>query len=266
MSIATESSSSYVTQERAVRAFNSIILRGCGRVRLQQTGRESLKVRAPKRWMDRIETDVKNGALTLGLKKGGFPFLSWPMVNRGDIEYTITADVIEELRISGAGDFDMGELQVQDLRIGVSGSGRVSSRGIDAKSVLVNISGSGKVSSDRLHAGEIQIKCSGSGKVAVDDVVAETFSSTISGAGSVKAAGSARDAEIRISGSGALSLEEFETTHCKARISGSGKIRVNVMESLETSISGSGSVLYKGTPRVSTHTSGSGRVGSIGEE
>ncbi|MFC2078792.1 head GIN domain-containing protein [Candidatus Bipolaricaulota bacterium] len=266
MSVATKSSGSYVTEKRIVNGFSSIHLRGFGRVRLQQTGTESLEVRAPKRWMDRIETKVKNGALILGFKKRVFPFLLWPMRNPSDLEFLITAETIDELRISGAGSFETDELKARDLRIGVSGAGRISSRGVDARDVRVSISGSGKVSFDRLRADTIQINGSGVTKVALDDVAVETLATSLSGAGSVKAAGSARDVEIRISGSGSLSLEELEAAHCKVRISGSGKIKVHATDSLETSISGSGTVLYKGTPQLSGRTSGSGRVRRIDED
>jgi Putative auto-transporter adhesin, head GIN domain len=165
MSVATKNLGSYVTEERSVSGFNSIHLRGCGLVRLQQTGAESLEVRAPKRWMDRIETKVKNGALILGFKKRVFPFFFLPMRNRGDIEFLITADVIEQLGISGLGSFEIDELRTEDLRLGISGSGRIVSRSIDAKDVRVNISGSGKVEADRLHADAIEIKSSGVAKV-----------------------------------------------------------------------------------------------------
>jgi len=265
MSVTTKNLSSYVTEERAVSGFSSIHLRGCGRVRLQQTGTESLEVRAPKRLMDRIETRVKDGALILGFKKRVFPF-SLPMRNRGEIEFLITADVIEQLRISGLGSFEIDELRVENLRIGISGAGRISSRGIDAKSFRVNISGSGKIAADRLHADAVEIRSSGIAKVALDDVSTEVFNVSLSGSGGVKAAGTARQTELRISGAGSLSLENLESAHCKARISGTGKIRVHVNESLETSISGAGSVLYKGTPQMSGRTSGSGRVIRIDEE
>ena len=265
MSVATKNLSSYVTEKRAVSGFSSIHLRGCGRVRLLQTGTESLEVRAPKRLMDRIETCVKDGSLILGFKKRVFPFFL-PMRNRGEIEFMITADVLKELRISGAGSFDTDQLRTRDFRIGVSGAGRITSRGIDADSFHVNISGSGKISFDRLHSDTIRIESSGVARVALDNVSAEAFNVSLSGAGGVKAAGTARQTELRISGAGSLSLENLESAHCKARISGTGKVRVHATESLETSISGAGSVLYKGTPQMSGHTSGSGRVIRIDEE
>jgi len=266
MSVATKSSSSYVTEVRDVSGFTGISLRGIGRVRLQQTGSESLEVRAPKRWMVRIETRVKNGTLILGFKKRVFPFFVISFRQRDDIEFNITADVIEQLGISGAGSFETDDLHVEDLDISISGAGRISSRGIEAKTVHVNISGSGKATADRLHADAIHMKSSGAAKLSLDDVSVNDFHASLSGVGRVEAAGSARDVDVRISGSGSLRLEKLETTRCKARISGTGKIRVHVKEFLETSISGSGSVLYKGTPQLSGRTSGSGRVARIDEE
>lgn len=266
MSVATKNSSSYVTEVRDVSGFTGISLRGIGRVRLQQTGSESLEVRAPKRWMDRIETRVKNGTLVLGFKKRVFPFFVMSFRQRDDIEFTITADVLKELRISGAGSFDTDQLRARDFRIGVSGAGRITSRGIDADNLHVNISGSGKIAFDRLHSDTIRIKSSGVAKVALHDVSAKTFATTLSGSGRVEAAGSAREAELRISGAGSLLLEKLETARCKARISGTGKIKVHATESLETSISGAGSVLYKGDPQLGGSTSGSGRIRRIDEE
>ena len=266
MSAITESAGSYVTEERVVSGFSGVSLRGVGRVRLQQTGTESLEVRAPQRWMNRIETRVQNGTLVLGFKKRIFPFPLRPMRLRDDIEFRITADVIEELGISGAGSLETGDLRAKDLRLRVSGAGRIATDSIEAKDVRVSVSGNGKISSDRLQAESVEIKSSGIAKVALDNIVAETFQSSFSGAGSVKAKGSVRNAELRISGTGSFFLEELETSHCKIRISGAGKVKVHAKESLETNISGAGNVYYKGTPQLSGRTSGSGRVRRIDEE
>ena len=259
------SRSSYVTEKRVASGFDSIQLRGSGRVSLRQTGTETVEVRAPRRCLSRIETRVEDGTLILGFKRGIFPVFSLSLHDRDDIEFSITADLIEGLAISGSGSVETDELDVGDLRIGVSGSGRVSSRAINAKDLRVSISGSGKVLSKRLHAEDIEIKSSGSGKVSLGDVSAKTLRSTISGAGSIQATGSVGDADVRISGSGSLSLEQLVTDRFKARISGRCKMRVHARESLESSISGSGSILYRGTPQVSVRTSGSGNIQRIDE-
>lgn len=266
MSVTATNLGSYITEERDVSGFSGISLRGFGRVRLQQTGRESVEVRAPKRWMSRIETRVRNGTLILGFKKRVFPIFHVPFRGRDEIEFTVTADVIDKLGISGAGTFETDRLRSEDLRIGVSGAGRLTFRGIDAKSVRVSISGNGKVESDQVRAKEISISSSGIAKLALNDVATETFEASLSGSGRVEATGSARDAELRISGAGSLLLERLKTARCKARISGTGKIRVHATESLETTISGAGSVLYKGNPQVGGRTSGSGRISRIDED
>jgi putative autotransporter adhesin-like protein len=266
MNVTTKNAGSYVTEERVVSGFSCVSLRGVGRVRLQQTGTESLEVRAPQRWMNRIETRVQNGTLILGFKKRIFPFPLRPMRLRDDIEFRITADVIEELGISGAGSLETGDLRAKDLRLRVSGTGRIATDSIEAEEVRVTVSGNGKISADRLKTESLVIKNSGIAKVALENIVAEKFYSSFSGLGSVRAKGSVCNAELRISGAGSFLLEELETSHCKVRINGAGKVRIHAKESLETNISGAGSVYYKGMPQRSGRTSGSGRVRRIDDE
>jgi len=266
MGIATKHTSSYVTEKRTVSGFNGISLRGIGRVRLQQTGTESLEVRAPQRWMKRIETRVKNGTLVLGFKKRFFPFFFLPISKRGDIEFLITADVVEGLSISGAGSFETDRLRADDLRLSVSGAGKIASQGIDAKNFRMSISGNGKIQANRVNSQAIQIRGSGIAKIRLNDVTSETIHSSLSGAGEIEATGSVRDAEVRISGAGRLDMEDMEISRCKVHISGAGKVRVHVTDSLDVSISGSGRVRYKGDPQISARTSGSGSVLRIGEE
>jgi len=266
MGMDTRSLASYVTEERPVSGFNGIRLRGFGQVHLRQTGSESLEVRAPKPWMNRIETRVKDGTLELGFKKRLFPSSRLLLRKPGAIEFTITADVIKSLKISGAGSFDTDPLRARDLYIGVSGAGRITSRGIDADSIHVDTSGSAKMALDRLHADAIRVKSSGVADMELDHVIAKTFSATLNGAGNIKAAGSSHHVEARMSGTGSLSLDGLETAQCQAKISGAGKIRVHANESLETNITGAGSVLYKGNPQLCGRMSGSGHVSHISEE
>lgn len=265
MSVPTTSSGSYVTEVRDVGGFSGISLRGIGRVRLQQTGRESVEVRAPKRWMNRIDTRVRNGILVLGFKKHAFPIFSVSLRRRDEIEFLITADVIKELSISGAGSFEMDRLRADELRIDISGAGSVFCRELDAARVRMHVSGSGKLASDQFHVDETRISSSGAAKVSLQDVVATSFHTELSGSGRVEASGTAHDVELRISGAGSLCLEELRAARCKARISGTGKIRVHATESLETSVSGVGSVYYRGNPQLSGRTSGSGHVHRIDE-
>ena len=265
MSVPTTNSSSYVTEVRDVSGFSGIALCGIGRVRLQQTGQESLEVRAPKRWMNRIETRVKNGTLILGFKKRAFPVFSTSLRRRDEIEFLITADVIKELSISGAGNFEMDRLHADELRIDISGAGGVLCRELDAARVRMHISGSGKLASDKFHVDETHISSSGAAKVSLQNVAAKSFHTELSGSGRVEASGTAQEVELRISGAGSLWFEELKATRCKARISGTGKIRIHATESLETSVSGVGSVYYKGDPQLSGRTSGSGRIHRIDE-
>lgn len=183
------------TVTRTLESFDRIgISGGFDVVYLQQGDAESVKIEASGIDPDKIETEVKNGALKIGTKKGTYGHFKAKitvtyrsikaLANSGssDVEArsTIKADAFE-LASSGSGDFK-GEFDVKDLDIAISGSSDMTLSG-KAEEQEIAISGSGDVHASELEGSTAKVAISGSGDVKLG--VSGKVKTSVSGSGTV---------------------------------------------------------------------------------
>ncbi|RIK34771.1 MAG: hypothetical protein DCC58_21175, partial [Chloroflexi bacterium] len=115
------------TEERDVRDFHSIDLRGTGVVTVIQGDSERLTVEADERTLPEIETVVVDGVLRLGFKRTiGF---AW---RPGTIHFEVWMREIRGLRVSGAGDIRCNRVRADALELRVSGSGSIDLDHVEA--------------------------------------------------------------------------------------------------------------------------------------
>src|SRR5690606_21412929 len=137
-----------------------------------------------------IETTVKNGVLTIGIKKGSRLGSYKPVeiaVHAPDISLlgisgSANAFILKPLQsdrlalnISGSGNIQTDHLAIQNqLSIALSGSGSVFIKGLESQSFDIAISGSGAVLVDAGTTNEENITISGSGKIDISSANAQT--------------------------------------------------------------------------------------------
>ncbi len=213
-------SGNVVTEEREVSGFDSVALSAFGEVIISQGDDESLTVETDDNLMPYIQTEVRNGTLELGLARNTVPVPSRSLVFR------VSVKELTALDSSGAGRFELDELDTDRLK--------------------VNLSGAGDIKINSLNATDLAI--------------------TVSGAGNVEVAGAVETQEITLSGLGNYAAPELESQAATVRISGAGGTSIWVQDSLDVVISGAGNVDYFGSPEVSKDISGVGGVTSRGDK
>jgi hypothetical protein len=247
-------------QKRSVSNFTKLSFRTAGKLYLKQGNTNSVELVGDPEVLEKIETKVEGGKLSIGQKDNDswFNWRDWSDDEK--ITAYVTMKDIDAIYVSGSGDL-LAETKLTggDMELKVSGSGNLTAE-IDAEDVDASVSGSGDLNlSGKMKSMDSGI--SGSGKVVFNGVVAEFVETNISGSGKFEASGSAREIKSTISGSGRVYASELVVDRCNVRISGSGSVQVNVKTSIDANISGSGSVSYKGSPsEVNSHSSGSGRI------
>jgi hypothetical protein len=213
------------TEERAVSGFEQVILKDIGEVIITQGERESLLVEAEEDVLPRIQTDVIDGRLVIGIKGDWLNRLS---VGIGQIS-------------TGAIRFHLRARQVTGLE--VHGAGNIRAERLDAPSLALKLSGAGSIEIGGLSSRDLRVLLSGAGKVELE--------------------GSAEAQEVELSGTGSYQALRLETKRGKVHVSGVGGAAVNVSDELEARISGLGGVQYKGDPRLQTSISGLGRLTKV---
>lgn len=207
-----------VVDNRQVSDFDSISLEGVGRMVITQGNTESLSIETDDNLLGYIESEVDNGVLELTWDRD---VLLRPTEG---VTYRVSLRRLVSLHASGAGSFELDQLDTPEL--------------------AVDFSGAGKLSIDRLTAGQIDL--------------------TISGAGEIQLAGSADTAEVTISGIGRYQAPDLESQRVSISISGGGDATVWATDRLDLALSGLGEIGYYGDPTVSQEISGGGRIVSLG--
>ncbi|MET0696557.1 MAG: DUF2807 domain-containing protein [Acidimicrobiia bacterium] len=192
-----EGSGNVITESREVSDFNEIVLGGTGRVVVDVTGTESLTIEAEDNIMPFLETRVSNGRLRLETNRSISPTL--------EIVYTITAETLDGLVISGSGVVEAEAVDSTDFRVDISGSGDVDVEGTLSGLLSVSISGSGEFDGESLTALEGQVDVSGSGNAVVN--VTDDLDVSVSGSGEVQYLGEP-NVESSVSGSGTVTPRE----------------------------------------------------------
>jgi Putative auto-transporter adhesin, head GIN domain len=170
-----------VTREsRNVSGFDEVELKGVGHLSIQQTGSESLTVKAEADVLLKIRTEVENDRLILGLKPNTTIHTTEP------ISYKVTVKDLNALEVSGTANVDAENISTGELVIAISGTGNVKMSG-EADSQQLDISGSGNYQAEDLKSKEARIDVGGSGSAIVN--VRDELDADVSGSGSVEYVG-----------------------------------------------------------------------------
>lgn len=246
-------------ETRQVDNFSKVAFRIPGKLYLRQGSEQKVVLEGHKDVLDKIETEVSGGRLSIGRENTNWRMWDWDDDDR--IIAYVTVTTLEGLSVSGSGNLiGEGVLKAGDLDLAVSGSGSMEIEVNSSGYMEANVSGSGDI---RVKGScrSLESKVSGSGKVMIAGTISERGDMNVSGSGRIIASGTAKEIRTTISGSGEVQAADLEVEKCEVRISGSGDVEINVKQALDATISGSGSVSYRGNPSsVNSHSSGSGKV------
>jgi len=204
--------------------FTKIRFKDYGTLYLSQGEEESLTIEAEERVLNELTTEVRDGALILGIVDDWWDRLGQVISSvfsgeQSKVIYHLTVKNLDEIIISGNCKLECDSLKSDSLRLKVSGLGDLAFANLDCNSLDVRISGRGEFT----------------------------------------AAGRAEEQEVRISGSGEYMAADLDSQSTRIVISGQGNATVRVAESLDITISGLGQVNYYGRPKLRQVISGLGK-------
>jgi len=213
-----EGNGNKTTIERNVGNYDQVALAGWFDVDLVDGKEGQLTLKGESNLLEYIVTEVKDGKLSLKIKKG---FNLKPSSWDDAIKITVPIESVDAVKLSGSGDI-VGKttIKTNSFKTALSGSGDIT-LDIESNSVDVSMSGSGDISLSG-STENLAISISGSGDVNAYDLEADNVNASISGS-----------ADIKVTANKMI----------KARVSGSGDIdyRGNP-EKVDTKASGSGDI------------------------
>jgi hypothetical protein len=172
-----------VDDTRGVAPFDVLEVHNGVRVEVVRGSEPSVTVRGREDVLDRVDTDSARGVLRVGVHDRGIVIGSDPM---DDVRVRVTARRLDDVRISGSGNVDLGDTTVRSLHLAINGTGDAAATGeVGALSTVIH--GAGDVDFSELHARTARVEIRGAAGVRVD--VAQRLDVDIRGAGEVRYAG-----------------------------------------------------------------------------
>jgi hypothetical protein len=167
---------------REAKNFHAISISNAFDVHLTQGDEEAVAVSASEtKYRDLISVEVKNGILSIGLKKNG-----WNML-RGNkkLKAYISFKKIDRLDVSGASDiYIQGKIKADELKIDISGASNLKGV-IEAQKMTVDISGASDVSITGT-APQLTVDASGASRFKGTEFVTDFCNARATGASDIK--------------------------------------------------------------------------------
>jgi hypothetical protein len=217
---ALDGSGNVVTEARPVGAFREIAVEGTGQLVITQGDRESLTIEAEDNVLPAIESEVRNGRLTLDRDGGGHWWFS-SFRPRKPIIYHVTVKELTAVRLSGAAELRAGDLRASRLEVATEGAGEATLDRLTADELVVSLHGAGTIRASGTVTRQ-EVEMGGAGEYLAGDLASRDARVELRGAGEATVRVS-DTLDVRISGPGEVSY--IGNPQVKHQISGPGDLR-----------------------------------------
>lgn len=214
MLLAQKGNGNVVTQDRQVAQFSAIEAGSAVNVFLSQGAAQSVKVEIDENLLDRFETDVKNGVLTINVSG---------VNNATKMNAYVTMVTLKRIEANGAANIN-GQTPLASDNFTYEGTGASNA-------------------TFEIKAGDFSLTLSGASKANINAGV-NTLKTEVSGAGSLTLSGSAASHNLEVSGAGNVKAMELVTDVTNAEVSGAGNAKVMAKQQLKSDVSGAGHLSY----------------------
>ena len=203
-----------VSETRNISDFKGVESSIAADIVLKQGSTFKVRVEGQKNILEVLKTELKGNSLKISFEKGysvnynanlkvyveAPNFESLGMSGSGNVraDGKLSGNMLN-ISISGSGDFDLDDIQYQEMDLGISGSGDVAISG-SANRVGMRISGSGDVKAGDLTAQSVKCQVSGSGNITCN--AQKSLEAYVSGSGDIRYKGKPESVKTKVSGSG----------------------------------------------------------------
>lgn len=185
-----------ITEERDVETFTKIVVEGGVDISIRAGEAQSVAITTEASHMERVETIVRDGVLTVDLKGR-----RW---RDADVEIEIAMAKFEGLEIDGAADAAISNIDSEEVEIEISGAGDVSMDGA-CTTATFEVNGAGDIDAESFQCANVDLTINGAGDAEV--FASETVKARINGVGDIEVYGNPKSVDRRIAGLGGFELK-----------------------------------------------------------
>ena len=170
----------FKTESREVTTFSSISFKSVGKLKIQQTDKESLTIIAEDNILPTLESRVSNQTLYISNANTS--------INPTEpIEFVVEVKSLESLNAKGVGSIEIKDIQGKRLAISLDGVGSIAIAG-NVDVLDLELTGVGSFDGQALKTKQAQVRNKGVGSAVVN--VSEYLDASVSGLGSIEYIGS----------------------------------------------------------------------------
>ncbi len=207
-----------VTIERSVGEYESISSAGWFDVILVGGKEGTLSIEGEENLLEYVETEVKNGNLTVKVEKG---YNLKSSGRKGGITVTIPIEEINAVSLAGSGDvISKTTIETDSFKAALAGSGDVN-LSVKATSFKASLSGSGDMELEG-SAGTFKVSVAGSGDIDAFGLTADYVEASVAGSANLNVTAN-QGIKARVAGSGDITYKG-NPTKIDSKTSGSGDI------------------------------------------
>lgn len=168
---------------RQVSGFERIRLQGSPDIKYTQGKTWSVRVKAPKKLIDRVVTRKDGNTLVVSMKSGSF----FNSIKGDDVTVYVTSPDLIGVEVQGSGDFECkSHLDTDNLTLSLRGSGDIAFYDIICDKINTSVVGSGDVDIKKVIAKQSTVELVGSGDVKVLQSQVNQTQIELKGSGDVK--------------------------------------------------------------------------------
>ena len=169
------------TEVREVTTFSTISFKSVGKLKIQQTGKESLTIIADENILPILQSQISDQILYISNDNNSSINPSKP------IEFIVEVKNLENLETKAVGSIEVKDIQGKRLSISLDGVGNVAIAG-NVDVLDLDLSGVGSFNGEELKARQATVRNKGVGSALVN--VSEQLDASVSGIGSIEYIGS----------------------------------------------------------------------------
>ncbi len=212
-----------VEESRGLKGFERIRLEGSPDIKYAQGKTWSVRVKAPKSIIKKVQTRVENNTLVVSVSSGSM--FSFSSMKDNDVTVYVTSPDLVGVEVHGSGDFE-------------------SKSHVDTDNLAITLKGSGDIDFYDIICDRVNVSLVGSGDVDVKKVVTQYSAVELVGSGDVKISQlNAKDTKLELKGSGDIKVANQNCGIVTCRLVGSGDITLTgTVRKLEKTTRGSGDI------------------------
>lgn len=241
-----------VERYRDVSGVGEVVMKARGTLHIVQGDDESLRIEGTKSAVESIRVRQRGDVLLIENRADFdidlFPLIDWRYPGQVDIYLSIES--IDAISLHGHGNVEMGNLNAENLHLGVQGHGEMKLGKVVSDKAYLTMDGHGDVRVQEILADRIETRLKGHGSVDLDFVDARYLSIDIQGHGRVRMSGHTEIQVVVIEGHGNYHARNLTSKEANITIVDHGSAGVWVTDSLTMDVARHGSIRIKGEPRV----------------